>query len=76
MTGGNFLQTNKSVLQERRESRRRRRGEDEDVFSPAHDLVCQQHSAHLGVFVLAFINNRLRRETQREGRRWLIKGKC
>lgn len=31
----------------------------EHLFSPAHDLVCQQHSAHLWVLVLAFVNNGL-----------------
>ena len=37
--------------------------------SPAHDLMCQQHSAHLWVFVLAFINNRLKRERHTEKKR-------
>lgn len=75
MTGENFPQTNK-------EEKRREKGSESRTwngclilielrshFSPAHDLMCQQHSAHLWILVLAFINNRLlgeKKKAQRE----------
>lgn len=37
-----------------------RRGRPPPGGSPAHDLVGQQHAAHLWVLVLAFINDGLR----------------
>lgn len=59
---GTFFRLTKCAAGEERESEL----QDEGVFSPAHDLVCQQHSAHLGVFVLAFINNRLEKRRCKE----------
>jgi hypothetical protein len=29
------------------------------VYIPAHDLVCEQHAAHLRVFVLALVHDGL-----------------
>ena len=32
--------------------------------SPAHDFMCKKYTAHLGIFILAFVHNSLEKKTK------------